>query len=871
MQEPENNPAVPRAPLALLLTVAFFVSPLLFFTNLTRNPYYLQITLLNVAVLGAAALFLRYSLKRGAWPLTATAASRPLAALALVYLASFAVSWSGHAPFYHPAMASEGLKAGLFFLVNCLAVFYLSLNVPFSAAEEVPAGKWLALIAVWGLLWFLFPLLRAQPAGDGLLDRLLDPYGLLLWAGGVGAVFMLVRRCRQEDVLHLALTAGAIASLYGILEYFHVELVWAKLVNPYGNRSVSTFGNPNFVSSYVVIFMPLAASLLMKAETRVKRAYYGLVFLSYEGMLLCSLTRSSWIGAAAAFAFLFSFASHRDRLKVNRKFLYPFFAAALVLLFAWPTDSLKPMSSGFVDRVSEAAHGVRSTAAVSLSGDSGRVYSSFHQRLLIWTSAWQMGLENPFLGNGWGQFELFYPFYQGRLTLNFPVIRPLRTHANNAHNEVLEQWSQAGLVGLGVYLWFLAVLFYGFLRFYRSASPEARYEAVPLAAGLAGVLADNLLNVSIHFAVPALAFWWVAGALALKTAGAAPSAPWRRPRASAAAAWALIACCLCGAWFWQRQFMREFYYFNGFKAMRTGALREAADDLLEAWKRHPREVNSNYEMGNAYVRMGELDKGVWAYDEALKSNAGYDEIYFNLAVVLKRMGRQQEALRDLQVSSLINPLNPTTWQALAEIYLGLPDKAASAPAAIHDFREAVRVFPNDGNMWNTLGYFCAQAKDYAAARAAYAAGVKADPENRMLADNLAGLSRQLGVKNDPDLAWLAAYSALSRELASAAPAAESLKAADALLRLAPDNLRARTLKAKLLFKAGRLEEASEGLKAVLEADPQDNQARYGLAVICEKRGDIPAARAQWETFLQFEPGNAAVAARLKALSDGKLP
>jgi cytochrome c-type biogenesis protein CcmH/NrfG len=61
------------------------------------------------------------------------------------------------------------------------------------------------------------------------------------------------------------------------------------------------------------------------------------------------------------------------------------------------------------------------------------------------------------------------------------------------------------------------------------------------------------------------------------------------------------------------------------------------------------------------------------------------------------------------------------------------------------------------------------------------------------------------------------------------------------------------------------------LKAVLQTNPQDNMARYGLAVIYEKRGDIPAARAEWETFLQFEPANAAVLARLKALGEGKQP
>ncbi len=867
MADLEKDKPVNRAVLAILLTAAFFVSPLIFFTGLTRNPYYLQITLLNISLTAAVALFLYGSLKSGKWLLPRTALSKPLAALATVYALSFAWSWAGHASFFHPAMASEGLKAGVFFLVNCLAVFYLSLSLPFADDGEIPVGKWLALIICWGLLWLLFPLLRAQPAGDGLLDRLLDPYGLLLWASGFAAVYLLVRRCRQEDILHLALSAGTIASLYGILEYFHYEIIWSKLVNPYGNRSVSTFGNPNFISSYVVLFLPLAASLLMKAETRVKRYFYGLVFLSYGGMLMCSMTRSSWLGAAAAFAFLFAFASHREKLRANKKFLYPFFGMALLLMVLWPADNLKPFSSGLSERVTEAASGIRSPAAVSLSGDSGKVYASFHQRLLMWSSAWQMGRENPLLGNGWGQFELFYPFYQGRLILNYPVMRALRTHANNAHNEFLEQWSQAGLLGLGIYLWFLAVLFLGFLRFYRSAPAGARYEAVPLAAGLAGMLADNMLNVSLHFAVPALAFWWLAGSLALKTAGTEAYPPWKRPRAAAAAVWALLACCLACGWFWHRQFMREFHYFNGFRIMRTGNSAAAAEELLTAWKAQPREVNSNYEMGNAYVRSGELGKGVWAYREALNSNAGYDEIYFNLAIVLRRLGRNEEALKYLQTSSVINPLSRTTWQALAEIYFAAPDKAAVAKVAALDLSEAVRVFPYDGNVWNALGYFLMLAKDLEAARAAYASGVKAAPENAMLAANLAGIARQLGITKEPTLDWLAAYSALARSLEAPAVPAGALAAADALLARDQQSEKALALRARLLFKAGRLDEARRDLAASLIKNHDDNAARYGLAVICEKQGDLKCAREEWGTFLQLEPENAAVAARLKALGN----
>jgi len=868
MADIDDNLPVPRGPLALLLTAAFFISPLLFFTNLTRNPYYLQITLLNISLLGAAALFLFFSLKRRAWLLPRTPADKPLAALAAVYLVSFLFSLAGHERFFWSSMFSEWLRAALFFLVNCLLVFYLSFSLPFSgpANDEIPAGKWTALVLVWGGLWFLFPWVKAPLSGPGLLANMLDPYGALLWTGGISAVYLLVKRCRQEDVLHLALSVGAVASLYGVLEYFHIELIWAKLVNPYGNRSVSTFGNPNFISSYVVLLLPLAAWRLVRAGTAAKRVFYGLVFFSYEGMLMASLTRSSWLGAAAGLLLLGAFALRSEIVSVNKKFLSWFFVAAFVLMFAWPSGSLKPFSSGLIDRISEVGTKLASPSAATLSVKPEKIYASFHQRLLIWTSAWQMGLQNPLLGNGWGQFELFYPFFQGRLMVNFPSAREIRTHANNAHNEILEQWSQAGLLGLGVYLWLLAVLFYGFYRFYRLAPPEAGGEAAALAAGLAGVLVDNILNVSLHFAVPALAFWWVAGALSRLTCGQGAGRPqWKRPAAAAAAVWLLLACCLAGAWYWQRQFTREIRYFSGFKAMRSNKYSAAAAELFSAWKAHPREVNSNYEMGNAYVRTGDLEKGAWAYSEALKSNAGYDEIYFNLAIILKRLGRQAEALKYLRVSSFINPLNPLSWQALAEVYLAMPDKAALAGLAAADFEEAAKISPYNGNTWNTLGYFYTLKEDYPAARSAYSRGIMFSPENNMLPENLAGVCRRLGLREDPALQWLTRYSLLTKVLNGPELAPGTEKAMEELLARAPQNLKARTLRAKYFFKAGRLPEARADLEAVLRENYADNSARYGLAVIYEKEGNSALARAEWARFLQLEPGNAAVASRLAGL------
>jgi Flp pilus assembly protein TadD len=330
-----------------------------------------------------------------------------------------------------------------------------------------------------------------------------------------------------------------------------------------------------------------------------------------------------------------------------------------------------------------------------------------------------------------------------------------------------------------------------------------------------------------------------------------------------------MACCLAAAVLWQRQFMREVRYFNGFKMMRSNNAVMAAAELRRAWEAHPREVNSNYEMGNAYVRAGEEQKALWAYGEALKSNAGYDEIYFNMAIVLKRQGRAKEALDALKVSSLINPMNAVTWQALAEIYLNSPDRSAVAAEAAGLFEEAVRAFPRDPMMWNTLGYFRTLLRDYSGARDAYAKGLKIDPASRMLAENLAGVVRQMGLKKDPALDWYNAYADLAPRADTGPDVPAMMRKADALVAMDPAAPKALMLRAKLFFREGKLAAARADLQAALRVTPDDNAARYGLAVVFEKEGDVPAAIAQWRRFLETEPGNAAVAARLAALQAGR--
>jgi len=852
----------------LFFTAAFFISPLIFFTDLTRNPYYFQITLLNISILAIFITAILANYKEGGLLISKNILNLPFIILIFVFFISALYSLLNHNDFFHPAMISESLKKGVFTTINCFLVFYISQNIPFAKEEErKDLFKWGIFFILWPLFWLFFPTLKNGMGGLGIMAKFWDPYGGILWIVGIITVMRFLRKFRQQNFIQLALVVCAMASLYGIAQYFQIELIWKKTLNPYGNRSVSTFGNPNFISSFIVMLLPIATAYLLNSKSLFEKLFYGFIFLTYEGMLLSSLTRSSWLGAFAGLVFIFGFKEFRNKFIENKKFIYPFLIVALMVLFFWPNESLKPFSSGIVNRVSEGAFGTVSSKKISLNVEKENVYNSLHQRLLIWSSAWQMGAENPLLGKGWGNFELFYPFYQGPLLRNFEGIRGLRTHANNAHNEILELWSQTGIIGLGIYSWMFLTLFICFIKFYKKADYEARYWAIPFLAALAGMFVDNMLNVSLHFAVPAFLFWWLVGAVSLKLSSPNGSPKYINLKLNKniikGLSLALIILSFAGIYHWRAQFMREIHFFNGFKLMRKAHFSQAVDELNKAYNYHNREVNSNYELANAYVRMEDYQKAHWAYEESFKSNCGYDEIFFNFAVVNKKLKNFDAALDNLKISILINPINISNYTALAEIFMS--DTAKYSKEGILFFENALRIFPFDVNIINTLGYFLTTNKDYKRAKEVYARGVKINPANEMLIGNLRMVSERLKIKNDLDLNWLSKYQKLEVNLNKGNYTQDSLRISDELLKEAPYSAAVKYLKSKILFAQGKYDLSKKCLIEILKINPKNVDARYALGAVLEKEGNCKASKIEFIEILKLAPANERVKNRLEKM------
>lgn len=844
-----------------LLVTAHFMCPLLFFTNLTRNPYVTQIALLNICIaLALAAWAWREAERPEGARLPLLPVAWPLAAFIAVWGASWLRAYLGHAEFFRPAIAAEGARAMIFLLGNCVAAFWLASTAAAEddASSDVHLGHWTAFVVFWGLLWVAFPSARTRlgAAPDAFFALAWDPYGAFVWAVGLAAAGWLCRRGRTVDFLHLAFAAGFLASMYGVCQYFNYELVWPNVLNPYGGRAVSTFGNPNFLSTYNAALMPSALALFLAEKDGARRWTYGLLFLILEAALLATLTRSSWGGAAVGVAALALSARLRTRLKEEPRTAGLLLGLALALALGWPSSTI---SSGytptFVGRLTEFS------AIAKRDG----FYSPWHQRVLIWTSAWTMGKEEPLLGKGGGLFELFYPFYQGSLLHADKFYHNMRTHANNSHNEILEVFSQTGLIGLGAFLWLWATFFLAAWRWAKTKAGEDPVWAGAVA-GVAAVLADNLLNVSLHFAVPAFIFWWLAGAAMGRGArDGGAFAPGGFPRtARRAAAAALVCACLFAAWWQVRFWNREAWYFAGFKQIRQGNMPAATRSLERSRAWGPREVNAIYELGNAYARSGQPAKAAEAYEGALKANAGYDEIFFNLGTVYaSHLGRPDKAGGYFETAWALNPLSDSVVNGLSAFYLRDPAKNKAVAEAL--LTEATRIFPENTNHWNNLGYLMTMDRRWAEAEAAYSRALEIQPEAAVLEQNLYAVANQSGRPKAAILGDLGELRAIDAAAAKGDWSEGQLKRAAALVSRRPSFLKARFIYGSLLLANRRAPEAAAELEGVVARDPRRAAPRVNLAnaYLAMKRNE--AAAAQLRAALALEPGNALIRSRLAAM------
>lgn len=116
--------------------------------------------------------------------------------------------------------------------------------------------------------------------------------------------------------------------------------------------------------------------------------------------------------------------------------------------------------------------------------------------------------------------------------------------------------------------------------------------------------------------------------------------------------------------------------------------------------------NIHNNLGLAYDRIGKYEEAIKELNEALRLNPGYIEVHNNLGVTYDRMGRHEDAVNELKEALKLNPNYAEALCNLGNIYAC----SGNYEEAVEKLKEALRINPELAIAHNNLGNIYALQK-----------------------------------------------------------------------------------------------------------------------------------------------------------------
>jgi putative inorganic carbon (HCO3(-)) transporter len=285
------------------------------------------------------------------------------------------------------------------------------------------------------------------------------------------------------------LITASILSIYGIFQYFGLDPFPRDFIRESWVVSFATFGNPNFMGSYLVLMIPFAIHMFLKEEKKVGAIVYAILLFC----LLSTRTRGAWIGGIIALCsyFIFSFLYEaRSKSIFHRYAIITIITVVIIISFN------QISGGGFIDRFTSIS---TETVEVLTNGDSSEKGGAF--RIFIWKRVIQLISEKPLFG--YGIENLMEPFvenYKEEMidTLGYILL------VDKAHNEYLHIAVTSGIPSLIIYLTFI----YQVLKKGIKQIPKVS-KYWPIMAAILGYLTQAFFNISVVSV--AYIFWILLG------------------------------------------------------------------------------------------------------------------------------------------------------------------------------------------------------------------------------------------------------------------------------------------------------------------------------------------------------------------------
>lgn len=269
---------------------------------------------------------------------------------------------------------------------------------------------------------------------------------------------------------------GIYQLIYGVDLYRH---------NPYDSiiglkRLKAAFPHTNIFAGYLALIIPACVPLILYYFKGKKRLILLIIAILGSFCLIFTFCRSAIIGVWLVL--LLMGILRKDKIII-----------ALTFIFLVAGSLLAP------NTIKDWAKTTHSVGEFLFNKD----------RFVLYETSFNMIRHHPLAGVGVNTYVLNYQKYKLRDTS--PETAGSRWYA---HNSFLQMASEIGILGLGIFIWLLYLLFSKWWKFYRTGK-DRFFElcGLGIVMGLAAFLIHGLTETNLYYPKIAVLFWFQAGLL----------------------------------------------------------------------------------------------------------------------------------------------------------------------------------------------------------------------------------------------------------------------------------------------------------------------------------------------------------------------
>jgi putative inorganic carbon (HCO3(-)) transporter len=624
---------------------------------------------------------------------------------------------------------------------------------------------------------------------------------------------------RVRFILWMVLASVILTALMATLQHLQIYLGGLLPQAEDRNRMSATIGHNNGVACMMMLGIFILLGLRKGINTKWKKVFSilaGVLLLWFLFVIVATLSRGVWMGTLTGIILLFAWHIRKTGWhSFTRKYwkagvITLIFLAGFISVLSFP-NRFNPLGVSVIQRL----HDTFLQQKTYLRDD----------RIRMWAGTLEVIRQHPVLGVGLGGFQYWIPVYQGHYFARYPdsQLEPTFKLTNHSHNEYLEPFAELGIGGFICALWLAGLILLTGKSLFKKEDTFCSIPRWYFYCGVIGVMVQSLVDFPLHVAPLALLFILLGGFIYSPEPVETTSSP--EAMIPSLAGKDMLAICTIWVLVIVLQIpliqkVQADYYKNrmdyflqaseDFTADRQWTLREKAlGKAMEYGNKSlalaPRNGRTHYEMALGYLKWNKIPEAIEHFELSLR-DLQYAESHFNLADAYEWLRRQALAKGDTQSAQM------------------------ALDNAIEHYRMAAYIYPPKKSL---AEQYKEQRLFYMPSEALHRYGV---------------LLYQSGRKEEALAAWkkIAAndpyyiqdkYLKLADGYIQKAQYPEAIQLLLQAQYLAPSDKETLYHLVGVYYLANKREDCYKILNQLLEMDPKDPKATYGMALVSFNWGD----------------------------------